>query len=231
MPDEMFTQLPPVANAMMSDIICAVQGYVSTTNPGLSVQETLQQVYSLFKTNIILYNAGNPNGFVAGTTSQLCWDTTDGILYICTTSGTSSTAVWSKTITLTAGSGITIVQNANNIVISTSDLGLSWNNITTTSATMVAGNGYVTNNASRVILTLPTISAFGDIIFVVGQGSGGWRIVYGAGQKIQVGEDSSTITTGNIASTNQYNAISLVCVAANTIWQNFSGPQGNITIV
>ena len=231
MPDEMFTQLPTVANAAMSDIICAVQGYVGANDPGLSVQETLQQVFNLFKSNVILYNAGNPNGFVAGTTYQLCWDTTNGILYVCTTSGTAVTAVWSKSVTLTAGSGITIVQNSNNIVISASDIGLSWNNVTTTTTTMVIGNAYVTNNTSRVILTLPETSSFGDIILIVGQGSGGWKVVYGAAQYIQLGEDASTPTTGNIASTNPYDAISLVCVIANTTWQNFAAPQGNITIV
>ena len=92
--EEMFTSLPTVGTAMMSDIICAVQGYVSPSNLGLSVQETLQQVYNLFQANIILFNSGNPNGAVAGTTYQFCWDTLDSILYICTTSGTSSTAVW-----------------------------------------------------------------------------------------------------------------------------------------
>lgn len=94
--EEMFTQLPTVSNATMSDIICAVQGYVSPTNPGLSVQETLQQVYNLFQANIILFNAGNPNGVVAGTQYQFCWDTIDSILYICTFSGTASTAIWTR---------------------------------------------------------------------------------------------------------------------------------------
>ena len=92
--EEMFTSLPTVSSAQMTDILCAVQGYVSPTVLGLSVQETLQQVYSLFQSNIILFNAGNPNGVLAGTTYQFCWDTTDSALYLCTTSGTSSTAVW-----------------------------------------------------------------------------------------------------------------------------------------
>jgi hypothetical protein len=46
--------------------------------------------------------AGNPNGHVAGVASvanvsppDTCWDTADGVLYICTSTGTASTAVWS----------------------------------------------------------------------------------------------------------------------------------------
>ena len=44
--------------------------------------------------------AGNPNGNVAGTAgsgtvdSSVIWDRTNNILYVCTTTGTSSTAVW-----------------------------------------------------------------------------------------------------------------------------------------
>ena len=91
---EMFTQLPTVANAQLTDIICAVQGYVSPANPGVSVQETLAQVFSLVQENMVLSYAGNPNGHVAGELYQFCYDTVSGLLYICTTAGTASSAVW-----------------------------------------------------------------------------------------------------------------------------------------
>lgn len=94
--EEMFTSLPTVSNSMMSDIICAVQGYSSPSSLGLSTQQTLQQVYTLFQSNVILFNSGNPNGVVAGTTFQFLWDTAESILWICTTSGTTSTAVWTR---------------------------------------------------------------------------------------------------------------------------------------
>lgn len=44
--------------------------------------------------------AGNPNGSVAGTAAtavsppSLCWDYTNNVIYVCTTTGTASTAVW-----------------------------------------------------------------------------------------------------------------------------------------
>jgi hypothetical protein len=87
--NEMFTDLPTVTSAALADIICAVQ-----TSSNTSVQMTLQQVITLAQANTILNYAGDPNGNLAGTTYQLCWDTVDEILYICTTTGTSSTAVW-----------------------------------------------------------------------------------------------------------------------------------------
>jgi len=92
--EQMFTELPTVSNSTMSDIICAVQGYVSPSVLGLSTQQTLQQVFSLFQSNVILSFAGSPNGNVAGTTYQFCWDSLNSTLYICVSSGTVSTAVW-----------------------------------------------------------------------------------------------------------------------------------------
>jgi hypothetical protein len=87
MANEMVTELPPVGSTLLTDIIYAVQN-------GISVQETMQQVANLMLSNTILSSSVNPNGAVAGVTYQLCWDYTDGALYICTTSGTATSAVW-----------------------------------------------------------------------------------------------------------------------------------------
>jgi hypothetical protein len=92
MSNEKVSQLPTVTNANLTDIICAIQG-------GLSVQETLQQVATLFLGNTILSYAGNPNGNVAGVIYQLLWDTSDSELWVCTTSGSTSSAVWTLVAT------------------------------------------------------------------------------------------------------------------------------------
>jgi hypothetical protein len=62
MSNEMVTQLPTVANSSLSDILYAVQGYVSPSSPGTSVQETIQQVLSLITagSNIsVAFTGGN----------------------------------------------------------------------------------------------------------------------------------------------------------------------------
>ncbi len=232
--EEMFTSLPAVSNATMNDVICAVQGYVSSSNLGLSVQETLGQVYALFQSNVILYNTGNPNGVVAGTTYQLCWDTTDSILYVCTTSGAASSAVWKKSITLTAGSGIAISQAGNTITVSSIDAGLTWNNVTTAAVIMISNNAYVANDVSSLVtLTLPVTSAFGDVIYILGQSSGGWTIAQNAGQNIIIGTGASTTGAGgSLSSTHANDSIMLGCVVANTTWQSIGAPQtSGLTIV
>ena len=117
MATEKFTQLPTVTNALMTDIIAAVQA-------GVSSQETLGQIFSLYLSNSILHNAGNPNGAVAGVVYQFCWDTTNSILYVCTTSGNAGTAVWTSTggsvpLPLTLANGGTsksLTANAGGIV-------------------------------------------------------------------------------------------------------------------
>jgi len=235
--EEMFTSLPTTTSAQMSDIICAVQGYVSPSSLGLSVQETLQQVYNLFQSNIILFNAGNPNGSVAGSTYQLCWDTTNMILYVCTTSGTSSTAVWTKSIQLTAGSNIAISQAGNNITISgTAIPGVSWTNVSGTSQAMVADGGYVAANAGTVTLTLPVTAGFGTILYIVGQGSGGvggWTIAQNSGQDIHIGSAVSTTGVGgSVSSTNTFDSLVLLCTVADTTWVALGAPQSSgLTIV
>lgn len=87
MSNEKITELPSVASALTSDIIYAVQG-------GVSVQETLQQVLNLGLSNTVLTFAGNPNTNLAGSIYQLCYDTTNKKFYICTTTGSALTAVW-----------------------------------------------------------------------------------------------------------------------------------------
>lgn len=230
--EEMFTSLPTVSSSTLSDIICAVQGYTSPSNLGLSTQQTLQQVYNLFQSNVILYNAGNPNGAVAGNTFQLCWDTTNHILYVCTTSGTSSTAVWTKSITLTAGAGISISQAGNTITVSSTSVSASFVVVSGTTQAMTSNNTYQPNNAGLVTLTLPTTSAAGDRLNIVGFGAGGWTIAQGAGQQIIIGNTLSTSGAGgSVASSNRYDAVSLCCVTANTVWQANVAPQGILTIV
>lgn len=207
---ERFTELPTVSSATMSDIICAVQGYVSPSQLGVSVYETLGQIYNLFQSNIILSNAGDPNGIVAGTTYQLCWDTLDSILFVCTISGTSSTTVWTP-ITNTLG---------------------NWLNISTDFISMNPNNNYVVNNGSTIVtFTLPIVASFGTIIEISGLSSGGWTITQNAGQTINLGNFSTTTgLTGSLSSSNQYDCIKLLCVVPNTMWNSISS-IGNITIV
>lgn len=149
---------------------------------------------------------------------------TNGQLIIGNTGGTPTAA------TLTAGTGISIANAGGSITISSSSGATSWTVVTGTSQAMVVDAGYISNNAGLVTLTLPATAAVGSIIQVQGLGAGGWQIAQNALQVIHIGSAVTTIgITGFLASTNQYDSLTLLCVVANTTWTVLGGPQGNIT--
>jgi hypothetical protein len=103
--------------------------------------------------------------------------------------------------------------------------------VTGTTQAMAVNNGYIANNAALVTATLPSTSAVGDLVWIVGQGAGGWQIAQNAGQTIHFGnQDTTTGIGGHLDSTNQYDAIQLLCTAANTDWTCTGISQGNISV-
>lgn len=124
--------------------------------------------------------------------------------------------------TLTQGAGITITSASGTITIASSSStggGFAWTDVTGTTQTLAAGNGYVTDNASQVTFTLPASAAIGDSYAIVGgvTGSAGWKIAQNAGQIIHYGNIPTTSGTGgSITSGNQYDTITVTCVVANT---------------
>ena len=108
--------------------------------------------------------------------------------------------------------------------------GLTWNEVTGTSQALAVDNGYICNNASLVTCTLPSTAAVGDVIRVVGSGSGGWRIAQNAGQTIHFGSNSTTTGTGGrLDSVNQYDGVEIICITANTDFIVISS-QGTIQV-
>lgn len=133
--------------------------------------------------------------------------------------------------TLTAGTGISIVNGAGSITISGSG-SAGWIDQTTGSVTMAVNTGYTSDDgASLVTFTLPATSAIGDYVEINGKGSGLYTIAQASGQQINFGSVASTSGAGgSVSSTNQYDCIRLRCITANTIWVVVSS-QGNFTVV
>lgn len=120
--------------------------------------------------------------------------------------------------TLTAGTGINIVNAAGSITISATGSGEPWTTITGTSQALAVNNGYYANNASLVTATLPTTAALGDLILIGAQGAGGFSIAQNSGQSILLpnGASSTTGTGGSVSSATANATIALRCVVANT---------------
>lgn len=133
--------------------------------------------------------------------------------------------------TITAGSGVTVTNGAGTITVSSTGGGLTWVDVTGTTQAMAVNTGYTADNAALVTLTLPATAAFGSIFVVVGKLAGLWKIAQNAGQTIHFGiTNTTTGTGGSLASTNQYDVVSLVCSTANTDFIVTSS-VGNITVV
>jgi len=157
---------------------------------------------------------------------ELIGPLTDGQLLIGDTAGVSPVAA-----TLTAGAGVSIVNGAGTITISSSAGGFTWNEETGTSANLVAQNGYIANNAGVVTFTLPATASVGDSFVVTGKGAGGWAVAQNAGQTVNFGASSTTTGAGgSLASTGQFDTIEIVCITANTDF-NVVDAVGNITVV
>jgi hypothetical protein len=136
------------------------------------------------------------------------------------------------TATITAGTGISVVATANTITLNATGGGFTWHDTTGGSATLAAQNGYKADKSTLTTFTLPTNNALGDTIIIMGSGSGGWEITYTTGQYIQVGSSATTTTTGNLASTNQYDCVTLVCIVASASAPIFQAVSfvGNLSI-
>ena len=150
---------------------------------------------------------------------------TDGQLLIGNTTGNTLTKS-----TLTAGTGISVTNGNGSITIAATGSSITWNNVTGTTQTAAVNNGYITNNASLVTVTLPSTASVGQIVEVAGAGAGGWRVAQNASQVINFGVSATTTGTGGrLDSVNRYDAVRLICITANTTWSVISS-QGNVTI-
>ena len=108
--------------------------------------------------------------------------------------------------------------------------GLTYSEITATTVNLSGNTGYILNNASQLVATLPLTASVGDIIRITGKGAGGWKVAQNASQVIHFLDlDTLTGTGGSIASSTRRDAIDLQCVVINNEW-NVIDSIGNIII-
>lgn len=129
------------------------------------------------------------------------------------------------------GPGMNITGAGNNVTFTTTGLGLFWSDVSGTTQAMAVNHGYVADNGALVTFTLPVTAAFGDIMWVVGRGGGGWAIDQNAGQQMILGGLSTTVGVGgSISSTNQRDSVLLLCTLQDTEFTVLTA-VGNPTIV
>jgi hypothetical protein len=182
---------------------------------------------------LITTSTTNFDGFlsVADTNVQAALETldewgkmTDGYLLIGST-GTSPVKAG-----LTAGTGISVTNGAGSIAIAATGTILAWSEITGATKTIVVQEAYVADRGTQIIFTLPATAALGTEFKIQGKGAGLWKIAQGAGQQIYVGSSATASGAGGyLEATDAHDAISLVCITADTIWAT-QAVVGNITV-
>jgi len=152
--------------------------------------------------------------------------TTDGQLLI-----GSTVAPNIRVATLTPGTNIGITNGAGSITLNTTGVAsFSWSNVNA-SAALVVNRGINCTAGAALSFSLPAVSAVGDVIRVVLDGSTSWTITQAANQQIRMGSSQTTLgVAGTLASTAQGDAIEMVCKTANLVWTVVSS-MGNIAIV
>lgn len=99
--------------------------------------------------------------------------------------------------------------------------------IVTANTAMTVDNGYITNSASKLDMTLPSACAAGKRFRVAGRGTGGWKIKQNAGQVIHVNNvDTATGTGGSVESNHRYDGIEILCILADTEFVVLGGSHG-----
>src|SRR5579875_1366866 len=111
--------------------------------------------------------------------------------------------------------------------------GYAWNDVTSSTQTLVKGNAYLADNSSGVSFTLPSSCSVGDSFIITGKNSGGWSIfsnssasaqtIHMAGSSSQSSSSNSIKLATNI---NQYDSFYLTCSAANSDFIVTSGIGG-----
>jgi len=146
---------------------------------------------------------------------------------VSTDSGSATPASGSFTI---AGSGSISTSGAGSTV-TISGGGIIWNEVTGTSQTAAVNNGYIGNNVALVTITLPATASVGDVVRVIGLGAGGVKVGQNASQYIRWDESNVTTTGvgGSLASTDDHDAVELICTVTNNGWSVLSS-KGNWTI-
>lgn len=132
--------------------------------------------------------------------------------------------------TLTAGSGIGISNGNNSITISATSSGYSWVNVVASPQNMSTNTAYTADSASLINFILPATATYGQTYRVVGKGTGLWTVTYSTNQLIHYGDINTTVTSGSLSSSLQYDAVELVCSTSPNEFTVISS-IGNLTYI
>lgn len=146
------------------------------------------------------------------------------------TGDTSLQNVYIAAAAYTTGGYLQTVRNVTTGRLETITAGSNVVEVTGTSQSAVVNTEYFANNAGLVTITLPASAIMGDKVSIRGKGAGGWKLGQNSGQVIHGATSTTTGTGGSVASSAQYNTVTVECMdSSGTSWIIISS-QGTLTI-
>lgn len=91
-------------------------------------------------------------------------------------------------------------------------------------------SNYIPTNVALTTFQLPDTAVVGSTVSIAGAGAGGWTLLTGAGQTIELAEVPASAST-SVASSSQYDSIVIRCVVADTTWVTLSTQTTGFVIV
>jgi photosystem II stability/assembly factor-like uncharacterized protein len=141
------------------------------------------------RTGAIAFTALSPRQFLAPTPYALLAGSA-GAMAATNLTGTvpdarlSSNVVLLSTSPTFTGTVSAVAFQGNGAGLSNIYATLRWQEVTGTTQQAAPNTGYLANNATQVVITLPSAPAKGDVVRVTGVGAGGWKIAQNNGQFI-----------------------------------------------
>lgn len=174
---------------------------------------------------LVRYNGtGTFDGVTTTNHNILIGATSNGITNLALTNGQlaiGSTGADPVAATLTAGTGVGIVNGAGTITVNAVGGGITWSE-TSGSFSAASNHGYFLTGASTP--TMPASPSEGDVISFICDTSSTVTITGNTGQTLRVGSTVSA-SAGTCASSTQGNAVTFVYKSTGTVWiaQNVVG--------
>ncbi len=142
-----------------------------------------------------------------------------------------SAPILGEKFTFEFGSWVTILVDTLNENIADIQAALiSTTIVTGTSQDVEANSLYIPTNVALTSFQLPDSASVGDRVSIAGLGAGGWILLTGSGQTIQIADVGASAGT-SVASASRYDSIEIICVEEDTTWITLSTQTLGFVIV
>lgn len=123
-----------------------------------------------------------------------------------------------------------LVDSLNEVINDIQDLLLSQNIVTETTQDVEVNSIYIPTNVALTTFQMPDECNVGNRLTIAGFGAGGWTLLMGMGQTVQLAADATSAST-SISSSSRYDSIELICVETNLTWITLSTQTTGFVIV